>query len=461
MDPLRDLRRIFSAGVERVDPYRMILDRVSLNNNLLRVRSDRNEHLFDLAEFSSVIVLGAGKATAKMALALEEVLGERISEGLISVKRGHTEKLSVVRTMESGHPVPDEMSVRAADDILSLARKADEKTLVILLISGGGSALLCSPYHDGRFGLSFGEKQEVTRLLLSSGADIGEMNCIRKHLSGIKGGRLAEALYPAVSLTLILSDVIGDRLDTIASGLTVPDDTSYGDALSVIEKYGLEDRIPSSALDILHRGAAGELPDTPKQGNKSFERVTNVLIGNNSGALEAARKEAERIGYRTLVLTSRVSGEAREVAKLFAGIGKDMRASGLPLAAPACLIAGGETTVTLKGKGKGGRNQELALSFLAELEREPAVSEGIWFLSGATDGNDGPTDAAGAVSCLGALKAAAALGRKPGAFLARNDAYSFFDGTPFLLRTGPTNTNVCDMLILIVRDDLSPPGGEP
>ncbi|MFQ3619374.1 MAG: glycerate kinase [Spirochaetales bacterium] len=450
----KHLEDIFSAALERVDPYKMIKERVLIEHNTLLVRGDTEEYRWDLGRYNRIIVLGAGKATAKMALAIEEIFQSRITEGVISVKPGHTEKLTRVRMIEAGHPVPNEGSVEAGKTLAVLAEKADEKTLVINLISGGGSALLCYPYAwkdaEGSHALTLEDKQKTTRALLACGATIQEINCIRKHLSGIKGGRLAQLLYPAESLNLILSDVVGDRLDSIASGLTVPDRTTYQEAVGLVEKYGISAELPALAWQVLQKGAEGKLPETPKKGDKVFDKVANILIGSNYSALLAAERKAKELGYQTIVLSSEIVGEAREIAKVYMGIGRDVKRRELIAKRPACIIAGGETTVTLKGDGKGGRNQEMALSFLAEIESNPEGSEGIWFLAASTDGNDGPTDAAGAFADPEVLKAGREASLSVQDYLKRNDSYHYFDKIGYLLKTGPTNTNVCDVQLVIV-----------
>lgn len=458
----RDLEAIFRGGVARVDPRRLVRETLQLEGPHLVVAHPGGERRYDLERFNRIFVLGAGKATAPMARAVEEVLGPWISDGVISVKYGHTEKLERIRLIEAGHPVPDAEGVRAARAITDLAAAADERTLVLLLISGGGSALMPYPAACGagkeRIALTLDDKQAVTRTLLSCGATIAEINGIRKHLSQIKGGRLAALLHPATSIALILSDVVGDPLDTIASGPTVDDRSTFADATGVIDKYGIGERLPPSVRRYLDRGRRGDVPETPKAGDVVFERVANVLVGTNYLALMAARESAEALGYRTAVLSSQIAGEAREVARVLCGIGRDASRHALFGTPPVCLMAGGETTVTLHGNGKGGRNQEMALAFLAEIAGAPERSAGIHFLSAATDGDDGPTDAAGAFADADVLAAARKAGLDIAPFLKANDAYRFFDRLGFLLRTGPTNTNVCDIQLLAVTQAPDGPG---
>jgi hydroxypyruvate reductase len=443
---LRDAEAVFRAALDRVEPYAMISRCVRTEGSDLIVHTESEDARLPLESFDRIIVAGLGKAAAPMARGLEHILGDRITGGLVAVKEGHIDSRVRLPILETGHPLPDLRSVHAASELLALGEGLDERTLAIVLISGGGSAIACAPAE----GLSLEDKTATTGLLLSCGATIQEVNCVRKHLSAIKGGRLAAALAPATVLSLVLSDVIGDDLDAIASGPTVPDPTTFSDALAVVQRYGIEERLPREIARHLRRGAAGEIPDTPKSGDPVFDRARTMLLGTNRQALAAARDRAEKLGYSTLVLSSRLTGEAREVALVLLGIGKDIAASGFPLARPACLIAGGETTVTLRGKGKGGRNQEMALAFLSALERSPEDGEDLVFLSAATDGSDGPTDAAGAFASMGVLRRAQAAGLHPESFLADNDSYRFFDSCGGLFRTGPTNTNVCDIQMLLV-----------
>lgn len=441
---------IFRAGLDRVDPLRMMRRVLSLSGDTLTCATEKESFSLDLASFSRILVLGAGKASARMARGLEDLLGGRITSGLVAVKEGHLEELARIRLLETAHPVPDARSARAAAEILDLARSVGPGDLVFVLVSGGGSAILAAPAKEAGHVLTLAHKQAVTRELLACGADIHEINCLRKHLSAIKGGRLARAIAPARCVSLILSDVVGDEPEAIASGLTVPDPTTWADAWAVVERFGLAGRIPAAAEGLLRAGLAGLVPDTPKADDPAFAATRTVLIGTNFQALLAARAKAEELGYAPLLLTSRLTGEAREMAGLFLGLAKDIAAHGLPVSRPACVIAGGETTVTLRGAGRGGRNQEMALAYLAGLAASPAGAEDAVFLSASTDGSDGPTDAAGAFASLDILRQAQARGLDPFAALAANDSYTFFDALGRLLKTGPTNTNVCDIQVLIV-----------
>ncbi len=448
------LEQIFRAAVERVDPERLIKKSMTLKGDILSVDTDESHIEQDLSQFDKIVAIGCGKATAKMARAAESILQDRIDAGVICVKYGHSVPLTCIRTIEAGHPVPDQNGLTASRLITDIARQADEKTLVITLISGGGSALIPYPFRgevDGEsVGISLAEKQTVTRTLLECGAVINEINCLRKHLSLIKGGGLAKMIYPAASLNLILSDVVDDSLDAIASGPTTWDKSTFADVARIIAKYDIETRLPASARRLFTLGCQGKIPDTPEQDDQVFARVHNLLIGTNYMSLQAAAEKARALGFHPLVLSSQIIGEAREVARVYCGIGKDAKRKNLLGRKPLCLIAGGETTVTLTGSGKGGRNQEMALAFLSEIEQHPEATRGIYFLSASTDGNDGPTDAAGAFACNEILEEATAKGLRAIEFLKNNDAYSFFDAVGYLLKTGPTNTNVCDIQLMLI-----------
>ncbi|MGD9939618.1 MAG: glycerate kinase [Clostridia bacterium] len=451
-----DAETIFRAGVLRVDPRPMVREAVRLEGSILTIQADGRSQTWDLANYDRLMVLGFGKASARMALGLEDALGNRIRGGLIAVKHGHGEILGFMELIEASHPVPDESSAQAARRILALAKEADERTLVIILVSGGGSAILCAPWgdapwDDGRRRISLKDKAAVTSALLACGADIREINTVRRHLSAVKGGRLAAALFPATVVSLVLSDVLGDELSSIASGPTVPDATYWADAMGVVQRYNIESRIPEAAMQLLRDGLAGEVPDTPKPGDPLFNKVSNIILGSNRQAALAAVAKAEELGYRTVYLGSRVACEAREAALFYQGIAASSASHGEPAVPPACIIGGGETTVTIRGEGKGGRNQEMALAFLCGLiDMEPGLAERLCFLSGGTDGNDGPTDAAGAFADAALLASSRKAGLDPRKFLASNDSYHYFEHIHGLLKTGPTNTNVCDLQVALI-----------
>ncbi len=429
---------IFQAGLLAVAPGPAIKSFCQLNDEILTVDGQD----YDLGQFNKIFVLGAGKAGASMAKAIEEILGERISAGNINVKYDHLEELKIVKIQEAGHPVPDQNGLNGAQAIYQLGSSADENTLVICLISGGGSALMPLPAE----GITLEDKQETTRILLASGATIHEINTIRKHLSAIKGGGLARAVYPATLITLILSDVVGDDLDSIASGPCVPDSGTFFDCKGIFEKYSIEDQIPSGVLLHIESGIAGSIPETPKAGQPFFKKTQNVIVGNNFKALLKAKEKADELGYNTLLLSSMLEGETRDVAANHIAIAREIQLHGYPLQQPACLLSGGETTVRIQGSGKGGRNQEFVLAAAIKL---PGM-ENIVVLSAGTDGTDGPTDAAGAFADETTLQRAQAADLDPQTYLATNDSYHFFDKLGDLFITGPTNTNVMDLRIILV-----------
>ncbi len=437
---LRNLAEtIARAGIAAVDPAMLVRRSIALDGNTLRVGPE----LVDLARFKQIVVVGVGKASALMAGAVEGLLGDRISRGIIIVKDGHGRALKKMEVVETGHPMPDERGVQAARRLLSLVgQNARTDTLILCLISGGGSALMPLPHS----GTTLSAKQEVTRLLLECGASIEEINAVRKHISQIKGGHLARAAAPARVVTLLLSDVIGDSLDVIASGPTVGDSTTFLDAKEVMDKYGVWERAPQSIREVIDQGLEGNIPETPKPDDEVFQMVSNVIIGNNQAAVEAASAKASALGFNTSTLSSCISGEAREAGKMLASIACEARISGKPVAPPACILAGGETTVTIRGNGKGGRNQELALAAALELTE----SRDVVVASVGTDGTDGPTDAAGAIVDTTTVARARARGLEPVEYLNRNDSYHLLEPIGDLFFTGPTGTNVMDLMIVLV-----------
>lgn len=442
---------IARAAIARVNPMEMITAALQRDGEMLSVRTETDNLSVDLSAYRRIVVLGAGKAAAAMATGVERVLGDRIERGLIVTKYGHRLPLSRIETIEAGHPVPDENSLRAGREIAAIARDLEDDTLCITLVSGGGSALLTVPAEFADHRLSLQDVQDTTERLLAAGAPIQDVNCLRRHLSGIAGGRYAGIAAPARTVALILSDVVGDELESIASGLVAPDPTTFADALAVVHRYGIGPRLPEAVTAFLTAGVSGEIPDTPTADDPAFARLSPVLIGTNARALDAAREAASRRGYRPLVLTSQLTGEAREIAQVFAAIARDVVRGTGPVRPPACILAGGETTVTLRGSGLGGRNQEMALAVLASMVDRPAAFRGVTFLSVGTDGTDGPTDAAGgfAAPTLLAEERGDVAGLVARA-LADNDAYHALDRLGGLFRTGPTNTNVCDVQILLV-----------
>ncbi|RME45045.1 MAG: glycerate kinase [Chloroflexi bacterium] len=429
---------IMGAALEAVDPAEAIRRHAHRDGAILHV----NGHTYNLDDYKNVYVIGAGKAGAVMAQAIEEILGDRLSRGTIVVKRGYTAPTRRIIIHEGGHPLPDPAGLVGTRRIAELLTNATDRDLVISLISGGGSALLVMPVD----GIQLRDLQALTGQLLASGATINEINAVRKHLSAVKGGQLARMAAPAEVLTLILSDVVGSPLDVIASGPTVPDESTYEMAWNVLNRYDLWAKVPASIREHLDAGRRGKIPETPKPGDPIFERVTNVIIGDNAMAAEAALKKAHDLGYNAMLLSTFIEGEARQVARVFAGIAREIATHGRPVAVPACIIAGGETTVTLQGTGKGGRNMELALAAALAIDGlDNALIAAL-----ATDGTDGPTDAAGAIADGTTVARAQAQGLDPRDYLRRSDSYNFFDQLGDLIITGPTNTNVNDLIFVFV-----------
>ena len=433
-----DAIAIFKAGLRAVAPDASISRFCSRSEDILAI----GDHRFDLNKYENVYLVGAGKATAPMAAAMEVLVGDNLTDGVITVKYDHTAPLEKVRTIEAGHPVPDHNGEIGSEQILSLADAAGERDLMLCMISGGGSALLPKAVA----GVTLADKQKATQLLLACGATIHEINTLRKHLSAIKGGKLAVAAAPATVVSLLLSDVVGDDLDVIASGPTVADGSTFGDCTAIVEKYGIADQLPKPVVGHFTKGLAGDVKETPKADHPVFRNTINIIIGNNMEALLAARKEAIRRNYRTLILSSTIEGETCDVARMHAAIAREMAQTGHPIAPPACILSGGETTVTLKGDGLGGRNQEFALCAAGDIAGKAAMV----LLSGGTDGSDGPTDAAGAMVDHTTLDRAAAQKLSLDHYQSNNDAYHFFAPLGDLLITGPTNTNVMDVRILLV-----------
>jgi glycerate 2-kinase len=453
-EELEDLKDIFFSALDRADPYKMLINNLKIKKNIFQIHFENEHKEFDLSNFDQIYVLGAGKATAKMAKAIEEIFGTKLTGGIISVKYGHTEKLNIIDIIESGHPIPDENSIIAGKKMIQVAKKFTKKTLIINLISGGGSALLESlleyKSENEEINLTLEDLQKTTKTLLECGATIEEINCIRKHISAIKGGRFAGILYPATLISFILSDVVGDKFDSIASGLTTFDRSSFHGASNIIQKYEINNKLPSSVVKIIKYGAEDKIEDTLKEGDKAFSKVHNILIGTNYNSILAASYKAKKLGYNIIILSSQLFGEAKELAKVLIAIAKDIKMHEYSKL-PVCIIGGGETTVTVKGKGKGGRNQEMALSFLSEINKDKELCKDIYFLSASTDGSDGPTDAAGAFASLEFLDDSLKKNLNIEEYLKNNDSYNFFARINGLFKIGPTNTNVCDIQIVIIK----------
>lgn len=419
--------QIFRAALDAANPYAAVLRHLKFDGRTLTAggrgyRIAGFERVFD-----RIYVIGAGKASAAMARGVEHLLGTRIAGGIVNVPDGTKTRLRQIELLPAGHPIPDERGVKGARRILEIAQAAGPRDLLICLISGGASALLPAPRGP------LAEKQAITGQLLRSGADIHELNTVRKHLSAIKGGQLAAAASPARVLALIFSDVIGDDLDVIGSGPTVADPSTVRDADAVLRKY-----------DVPLSGAI--LEETPKPGDRRFAKVQNLIVGSNRIAIDAAARKAKELGYRTLVLSTSIEGETREIARMHAAIAREIAEAGRPARRPACVLSGGETTVTVRGNGLGGRNQEFVLAAAIALEGRVEAT----IFSAGTDGLDGPTDAAGAIADARTLAQARQLQLDPSKFLDDNDSYRFFEKLGALVKTGPTGTNVMDVRILLV-----------
>lgn len=434
-----DAEEIFRAAITAASAYEAVKASIRLNSRTLRISSLS----FDLKKIKRIFVIGAGKAASSMALAVEDAIGPLIAGGCIVTKYGHGRALKRIRTIEAGHPVPDVCGLAGSRELLSIAEGAGSGDIVICLLSGGASALLPAPAP----GLTLKDEQRTTGLLLKSGASINEMNAVRKHLSLIKGGLLARAAYPGRVITLIVSDVVGDDLSTIASGPTAPDPSTYLDAISILKKYGLASKVSPAVIKRLRDGEKGKAEETSKPGDKLFGRVDNLIVANNSVALEAAKAKAEALGYNAVILSSTITGSVRDIAGFLSSVAIEVKKTGNPIERPACILMGGEPTLKVVGKGKGGRMQEFALESALRLSGE----KGITVLAGGTDGTDGPTDAAGAIVDSNTVRRAGAIGLDAEAYLRKNDSYNFFKKTGGLLVTGPTGTNVMDVMMAIVE----------
>ncbi len=428
------------AALQAADPAAAVQRSVRRDGNLLFV----GQTSYDLDAARRVLVIGVGKAVLAMAAGMAAVLGDRLDGGLLISKHALGQEdpslPSSLTVIVGEHPVPGEGSLEATRALVALLRDCHADDLIFCLISGGGSALMTLPQHD----VPLGDLQALTKLLLASGATISEINCLRKHLDQIKGGGLARIAHPATLVTLVLSDVVGSPLSAIASGPTVADPSTYADALAVLERYGLGEQVPGGIRWALEEGQLGFRPETVKPGDPLLEKKQTVLVGSNEQSARAAVEEARRQGFSSILLSSYVQGEARQVGELLGGILRQAATSGDPLSRPACLVAGGETTVVLRGGGFGGRNLELALGAVemaAGLERALLVSL-------ATDGEDGPTDAAGAVVSGETRERALTVGMSTAEYLRENNAYPFFELLDDLILTGPTGTNVNDLIFL-------------
>ncbi|MBV9302251.1 MAG: glycerate kinase [Acidobacteriaceae bacterium] len=434
----RDAIAIFRAALAAANAGNAVRRHLQIQSGQVKAGSVR----LPLKNSDRIFLIGVGKAAIKMAASVKQVFGATLSGGTVVTKRGHaTRRLRGIEIIEAGHPLPDHAGVQGSIAIQQLLRELNARDLLIVAISGGASALLPAPAER----ITLEAKQQTTDLLLKAGATIHELNAVRKHISTLKGGQLASLAYPATVVSLILSDVIGDQLDVIGSGPTAPDTSTFGDALNVLRKFGLMQRVPRTVRERLEQGARGQIAETPKPGDPLFKHVHNIVVGSNRLALKAAALEARSRGFCPLILSSTIEGETREVARTHAQILREVALSGNPVRPPACILSGGETTVTVRGGGRGGRNQEFALAAALELDG----AQNLLVLSAGTDGTDGPTDAAGAIATGDTIERSRRLGLDAARHLAANDSYPFLDRLGDLVKTGPTGTNVMDVHVLL------------
>jgi len=434
----KSAKNILQVALKAVDPNYLIKQQIKRKENVLIFENGME---IELDKFDNIRIFGIGKGVAPMARAMEELLGDKLTGGDVIVKYEHGEQLEKIQTYEAGHPIPDNNTLKSTHAILKNVKDLNENDLVFVLLTGGGSALLEKLPKS----VTLENLQELNRILLGCGATIHEINCIRKHISLIKGGQLARHIHPAKIVILALSDVVGDDLSVIASGPTSPDESSFDDALEVLKKYNVTNKIPENILHILHFGAAKKIKETPDEDDVIFRNVENSVIGSNRVSLLAAENEAKNLGYNTMILTSMLEGEAKEIAHMISSIIREIQEADLPVQKPACLLIGGEPTVNIHGDGKGGRNQELALAVAIN-----DIKKQYLFLSCGSDGTDGPTDAAGAFASHITLGKAELLGLSSKDYLANNDAYNYFMPLRDLIKTGPTKTNVMDVIIVLV-----------
>jgi glycerate 2-kinase len=426
------LVQIYMAAVNAVRPSNLIHRYLNIRQGRFQVGED----ILPFDQFDKIYVAGAGKATAAMAAEVEKILTHHIEEGVIAIRDPIEYPFRYIRTIQAGHPLPDENSVMAGEEILKLLKKLTKKDLLIFLLSGGASSLMMDIPEN----CTLAEIHSVMALLLRSGATINEINTVRKHLSEIKGGQLVKKCSGATIANFIISDVIGNDLQVIGSGPFEPDETCFADAINILKKYDIEKECPYSILSYLRKGAEGNIPDTPKPGDAVFKNTRNIIIADINLALDAAKKKAEELGYQTQIITNSLNGSAEVIANAWAEKLRSLRTR-------MCVLAGGETTVHVKGNGKGGRNQQFALACAIALKE----TSDLIMLSAGTDGSDGPTDAAGAIISSDTYARAIKAGLDPLASLHNNDAYSFFNHTGGLLKTGATHTNVMDLIVTLKK----------
>ena len=447
-DALKDMQEehkkvvqsVILASLLAVDPFQAIISNIKLSNDVLTI----NKQNYFLKNYKNIYIIGVGKASIPMAKAVEEKLGDTITKGVVISKAFHEEyKLcDSIDILIGGHPVPNQSSLNGTQKIIQLLQNSEKDDLVLFLISGGASALMTSPVGN----IKLNDIQDMTKSLLACGANINEINTIRKHIDLVKGGGLARLAFPSTTISLILSDVIGNPLDVIASGPTVSDSTTFSDTFEIIKRYKLENKLPNNILDVLEKGYKGKIQETVKPGDECLEDVKNIVIASNLTSALKAQKEAKILGLNSYILTTYLSGEANQAGIFLSSLIKEIVFNDQPIKKPACIISGGETTVTLKGEGKGGRNTELALGSVQEL----SGIENIALITLATDGEDGPTNAAGAVVTGKTLQDGISINKYPKVFLDNNDSYHYFESLGNLLKIGSTGTNVNDLSFLFV-----------
>mgnify|MGYP001160988179 FL=1 len=430
----KNLDKIYNAALSAANPINCVGKFLEEKDDILKIGNKK----YDLNYYKKIYIISFGKAAYEMAIGAQKILKKKITKGLIVSNMSNKKKIPGFRFIESSHPVPDNRSVKAANAIISLLDKTKKNDLVIFLISGGGSSLIALPDKN----ITLEDKKITTQILLKSGVDTNTLNTVRKKISAIKGGGLLEYSYPSEVATLIMSDVVGDHIDVIASGPTLPDKSNAKEAWREIMELGIENKLPPKVVINL------ENPLKEQHKKQKLSKQNTIVIGNNLKSLKSAKKEAEKLGYNTLILTSQIKGEAKVVAKSLASIALEIKNSNIPIEKPACLIVGGETSVKVKGSGLGGRNSEIALAFAIEITNEDKISA----LFAGTDGIDGITNAAGAY-CNGASRIKS---RKAGVSakdsLINNDSYSFFKKAGDLKITGPTGTNVNDVGIIFIEE---------
>jgi glycerate 2-kinase len=431
------LNRMIKRALDAVNAGAALRRAVKKEGDVLTVGTRR----YDLRRYERVVVVGAGKATAPMARAIEQILGRRLDSGRIIVKYGHAVPTKRIVIEQAAHPLPDRAGLLAAQRLRALASSLSARDLLIVLLSGGASSLMPAPAP----GITLADKQRVTKQLLRCGADIGEINTVRKHLSSLKGGRLAESTKATI-ITLILSDVLGDDLSSIASGPTVPDPTTYGEAINCLKRYHVWSLSPRAVRKHLEQGRRGRITETPKPRSPIFRRVQHHIVGNIELAIAAVTRTAREAGLRTIIHSMTLTGEARVVGAQFGALARTILAKKDPVARPCCIVAGGETTVTVQGTGKGGRAQEFAVAAAITIAGLPNV----WVAAVGTDGTDGPTNAAGAFVNGDTLASARRLGVNLHSALTQNNTFPALRRLRSLIITGPTGTNVNDLYLLIV-----------